>query len=492
MKPIKTAFHLLWLAILLATLSKAQGMTITPVAEGVARLHPELVRANSIAPNKLVRVIVLKTNTSDDAEFALQRLGGQVSQKLGIINAFAATISAGHLNELAASSGVRWISPDGPMARSGTLQAGSTASQVNYYLDTLGVQNVWAQGLRGRGIGVAVVDSGINTDSDLSSVTRLASFNANSRTINDVFGHGTHVAGIIAGNGSDSGGLYVGIAPDANLISLKISDETGMAYESDTVAALQWILENKDAYNIRVVNLSINSSTAQSYHTSPLDAAAEILWFNKIVVVASAGNAGTSTLNAAPANDPFIITVGASDERGTARPNDDIVAPYSAFSLTSDGFVKPEIVAPGTGVYSVLSKSSGWAAQYPERVALDGQYFRLSGTSMAAPMVAATAALLLQDEPHLTPDQVKFRLVATARIIGAKSGTRPYLNTYAAINGTTTQSANTYIPASQLLWTGTNPPVWGSVSWSSVSWSSVSWSSVSWSSVSWSSTYWDR
>lgn len=130
----------------------------------------------------------------------------------------------------------------------------------------------------------------------------------------------------------------------------------------------------------------------------------------------------------------------------------------SAFAITSDGFAKPEIVAPGTGIYSVLSKNSPWGTQYPDRVTANGEYFRLSGTSMSAPMVAGAVALLLQDEPNLTPDQVKYRLMATSRVIGSGRSTRPYLNVYAAVTGTTTQSLNTGIPASQLLWTGTHSP----------------------------------
>jgi len=461
------------------------------------KLHPQLIQAAGQMPSQNVAVIVLKADQTNHAEQMTTKLGGKVTQSLHIINAFAAKVPAQRLRELATSDSVRWVSPDAPVIRSSTLQGSETSAPTNYYLDTLGVRNVWSLGVRGQGIGVAVVDSGVAIDKDFGHLTRQQSFNANSKTPNDVFGHGTHVAGIIGGSGSDSNGTFMGIAPEADLISLKISDENGMAYESDTVAALQWVLDNRATNNIRVVNLSVNSATAQSYRISPLDAAAEILWFNGIVVIASAGNTGTATLNAAPANDPFIITVGASDEKGTTEAADDIVAPYSGFAITNDGFTKPEIVAPGTSIYSVLSKNSSWASQYPDRVVLNGQYFRLSGTSMSAPMVAGAVALLLQDEPNLTPDQVKYRILATARVIGTGQSTRPYLNVYATVTGTTNESANTDIPASLLLWTGTDSPLWesvnwSSVNWSSVNWSSVNWSSVNWSSVNWSSTYWGK
>ncbi len=456
-------------------------------ARAQARVQPALLELAAEHPEQVVRVIVQKLASDDSVEALVAALGGKVTKDLHIIAAFAAELPAKGIVRLAQAPGVRWVSLDAPVA-SAAGAAGGTTPQ-NYYLDTLGVRQVWQLGLKGQQIGVAVIDSGISTDPDFTSLTRLPSFNASSQTINDIFGHGSHVAGIIGGNGAGSGSVFSGVAPGVNLISLKISDGTGMAYESDTVVALQWVYDNKAAYNIRVVNLSINATVDQSYHTSPLDAAAEILWFNGIVVVASAGNisatGGYNTINAAPANDPFIITVGASDEKGTTRRNDDVTASYSASGVTLDGFSKPDIVAPGTSIYSVLSKNSSWGAQYPDRTAYNGEYFRLSGTSMAAPMVAGAAALLLQDEPNLTPDQVKYRLVNTGSLIDTAAGRKPYLNVYAAVTGATTQSANTGLQASLLLWTGSQPLLWGSVNWNSVNWNSVNWNSVNWNSTYW-------
>ena len=239
-------------------------------------------------------------------------------------------------------------------------------------------------------------------------------------------------------------------------------------------------IENKDvpAYRIRIVNLSVNSTVDQSYHTSPIDAAAEILWFNGVVVVASAGNGlsgSYNTINAAPANDPFIITVGATDEAGTPDRSDDAIAPFSAYGTTMDGFAKPDIVAPGKNIVSVLATESWWRNEYPERF-VENIYFRASGTSMATPMVTGAVALLLQDEPNLTPDQVKYRLLNSDSYLPGQAGDSrqyPYLNVYVAINGNTTESSNTGLTASQLLWTGTEPITWGSVAWNSVAWNSV-------------------
>jgi serine protease AprX len=324
-----------------------------------------------------------------------------------------------------------------------------------------------------------------------SRILEQTYFCANSPTTADIFGHGTLVAGVAAGNGRGSKSLYQGIAPRANLISLKIADGTGMAYESDVVAALQWVFENKNTYNIRVVNISLNTTEYQPYHTSPMDAAVEILWFNGIVVVVPAGNRSVGNefnpVLAPPANDPFVITVGATEEKGDSDRNNDKIASFSAYDETPEGFSKPEIHAPGKDIVSVLSKVSELDVIYPDRVVAGGEYFRASGTSLSAPMVAGAVALILQGEPHLTPDQVKYRLVNTAgRVAQGK-----YLDVYAAVTTLTTESANTGIEASQLLWTGTEPITWTSVGWNSVGWNSVGWNSVGWNSVGWNSVGWN-
>jgi serine protease AprX len=298
----------------------------------------------------------------------------------------------------------------------------------------------------------------------------------------------------VGGDGSESGGKYIGVAPMVNIINVKVSNDDGSAMMHDIVAGLQWVLENKDAYNIRVVNISLNSSVAESYHTSPLDAAVEILWFNKIVVVVSAGNHGDGALYP-PANDPFVITVGATDDKGTNNISDDVMASFSAYGLTSDGVQKPDLVAPGKNITArLVNQNMGLAYAHPENQVGD-QYFRMSGTSTAAPMVSAAAALLLQDEPGLTPDQVKYRLMATAKkswtVYNATKSGAGYLDIYAAVRGTTTNNANTGVMASQLLTTGTAPITWGSVGWNSVGWNSVGWNSVGWNSVGWNSVGWN-
>jgi serine protease AprX len=375
-----------------------------------------------------------------------------------------------------------------------------TGNLTNTYTRAVGADRLWngPSYLQGQGIGVAVVDSGITNHGDLQSRI-LAN---NNQTIDpdasDNYVHGTHVAGIIGGNGVAANGARIGIAPGVNLINVKVSNNQGIATTSDLIDGLHWILDHKAAYNIRVVNISLNSTVPESYHTSPLSAAVELLWFNGIVVVVAAGNNGTGsgpvTLYA-PANDPFVITVGAVEDKATTSLSDDTIATFSAYGTTEDGFVKPDLVAPGRNMVSLLAGVTSYGYVNHPAHRIDTTYFRMSGTSMAAPVVSGAIALLLQDEPGLTPDQVKYRLKATANTnwtgYNATRAGAGYLDVYAAVNGTTTQSANTGIPASHLLFTGSEPAAWNSVNWNSVNWNSVNWNSVNWNSVNWNSVNWN-
>jgi len=280
----------------------------------------------------------------------------------------------------------------------------------------------------------------------------------------------------------------------ANIINVKVSNDDGSARMKDVVLGLQWVLQHKDTYNIRVINLSLNSTDAESYNSSPLDAAVEIIWFNGVVVVVSSGNKGNGAIYP-PANDPFVITVGAVDDKGTAAITDDVVASFSAYGNSENGTIKPDLVAPGTNIIArLVNQNMGLAQAHPANK-VGTQYFKMSGTSMAAPMVAGAVALLLRDEPNLTPDQVKYRLMATANkswngYKDSKAGAG-YLDIYAAVKGTTSKSANTGSMPSQLLSTGSQPVSWGSVGWESVGWESVGWESVGWESVGWESVGWE-
>jgi serine protease AprX len=281
----------------------------------------------------------------------------------------------------------------------------------------------------------------------------------------------------------------MGVAPEVYLANVHVARVQGAARTSEVILGLQWIYEHKDELNIRVVNISLNSTVEESYHTSPLDAALEVLWFNGIVVVVSAGNRGEEAALFPPANDPFVITVGALDDRGTTDLSDDTPTTYSAYGETPEGFVKPDILAPGHDIVSLQPYlRSVLSRQHPDH-RVGRFYFRMSGTSMASAVASGAVALLLQDEPDLNPDQVKYRLLATARpaLAGATAGS---LDIYAAVHGDTTLTANTGIPVSQLIWTGSDPVSWGSVNWGAVNWGAVNWGAVNWGSVNWGADYW--
>lgn len=382
-----------------------------------------------------------------------------------------------------------------------------TTNLDNPYVQAIRADQVWNEApyLQGQGITVAVVDSGIAEHTDFldeagnSRILTHVQFMSENSSPDDLYGHGTHVAGSIAGNGAQSNGRFIGVAPKANLVDVKVIDDHGAGYTSDVVAGIQWIYENHEAYNIRVANLSLNASVVETYDKSPLDAALEILWFNGITVVVSAGNNGNSADGYlyAPGNDPFFITVGATDDRGTVGIDDDTLADFSAHGITQGGFLKPDVLAPGVDIISLLaSDDSNLILEHPDHVYVSPEgstHFRMSGTSMSSAVASGAVALLLQDEPDLNPDQVKYRLMATGSYFETPTPgptSVAYLDIPAAIHGTTTETANTGIGVSKLLTSGSDPINWGSVNWGSVNWGSVNWGSVNWGSVNWGSVNW--
>jgi serine protease AprX len=298
---------------------------------------------------------------------------------------------------------------------------------------SVAASKLWNSGdeLTGAGVGVAVIDTGIAGDlpdfrvSDTDATSRVVAAvvtNPDATTATDTYGHGTHVAGILAGNGNNRPagdplrGKYVGVAPEANLVSIKAGDDDGNASVIDVIYGIQFAVDHAAEYNIRVINLSLEAATAQSYTTDPLDAAVESAWFKGIVVVAAAGNRGTApdAVEYAPGNDPYVISVGAADDKGTKDINDDDPASWGSLGTTQDGFAKPEVIAPGAHIISTLAPASAFTRLCPDCVR-DGGYFQAGGTSMATPVVAGVVAQMLQKHPDWTPDQVKGALVKTAR-----------------------------------------------------------------------------
>jgi subtilisin family serine protease len=319
-------------------------------------------------------------------------------------------------------------------------------------------------GYTGAGVGIAVIDSGIAAwHDDLTKGTtsgifpygnqRVAKFVdfVNKQTLPyDDNGHGTHVAGIIAGNGFDSQGEKSGIAPNAKIVSLKVLDGNGRGTISNIIAALNWVAVNYATYNIRVVNLSVGARVTESYWTDPLTLAAKAVVDKGIVVVGASGNFGKNTLGqlqygaiTAPANAPWVLTVGASSTNGTVTRLDDTMAGFSSNGPTYIDFgAKPDLVAPGVGTVSLAAVGSTFYATKSQYL-IEAKpklgfkaYLSLSGTSMAAPVVSGTVALMLQANPTLTPNLVKALLQYTAQRYPGYSALRQgagFLNSLGAV-----------------------------------------------------------
>ena len=448
-------------------------------------------------PHESVRVIVQSRQPAQALQ-ATQRAAGRVGHALPRFGAIAATVSADQLDTLASQPGVARVALDPRMQPVDGSGGDSEAASV--YPFTVGAPWLWITGATGRGVAIAVLDSGVQPIPDFGTPSRVvvnASFNRGAASTADQYGHGTWVAGIAAGAGIASQGAYVGIAPSASIINLKVSDDGGLAHASDVLQALSWVAENHAAYNIRVVNLSFVSSLAEGYATNLLDAGVEMVWHSGVSVVVSAGNAGANTEQYAPANDPYVITVGASDESSTPKTDDDSLAWFSSFGITQDGFSKPDLVAPGRHIVGPLASSGAvLAREFPGKV-VDRVYISLSGTSASAPVVSGAIALLEQAQPTLSPDQIKWLLVHTARPLGPGAGAGELNLGLAAQHLGDVPRANIGLTPNRLVGlaylaaTGQSNVSWDSVSWDSVSWDSVSWDSVSWDSVSWDSVSWD-
>jgi serine protease AprX len=400
------------------------------VAQAAPTAQARLASVARKAPNRTVVAIVqFKRGVSERTARALVRSHhGRVTDRLPSINGFAIKLPAREARALRRNKHVLNLTLNTRVHGTG-VDAGSLATT---YPKTIGADKLWAAGITGKGVGVAVVDSGINGDmpdfrnADGSSrITANVIANPDATRPGDDVGHGTHVAGIIAGNsfnrdvGDPARGAYVGIAPEANLVAVKTADDDGDSTVLDVITALQFVVDHKDDLNIRVVNLSVSSDTPGSYRDDPLDAAVEFAWHAGIVVVAAAGNRGAATdaVQYAPANDPYVISVGATDEGDTVDPDDDVTAAFSSRGVTEDGASKPDLLAPGARIVAPLAMGSAFQALCPQCV-VGGDYLRIGGTSMSAPVVAGAAALLLQARPELNPDEVKALLIASSATAG--------------------------------------------------------------------------
>lgn len=531
-----------------------QTMTMPPatvrVRRGAIGLLAFLLVASLPAPGRvdgasMLEVVVQGAGSALDAGRAVSSSGGTVDRVLPIVDGVSARVPAGRLEELRADPRVRSVTADDPIAFEGAPDSG-IAHRIQKVVRS---DDLWTRGIDGAGATVALLDTGVHaTHPDLAGrVVHCEDLSHEAGTeahCADTFGHGTFMAGLIAGDGSASNGKYKGAAPAAEIVSVKAAGYDGATDVSTVLAGIQWIVAHKDVYGIRVMNLSLGTDSSQDYRLSPLNYAVERAWASGIVVVVSAGNSGPDAATVMkPGDDPFVITVGASDDDGSMATGDDYVPVFSSRGPTrANGLAKPDLVSPGVHTVSLRSPGSAIDQRYGATAAVDGHYFKGTGTSMATATVSGVVAQILQDEPGLTPDQVKHRLISTARPIAESDPMRRgagLVDALSAATSTSTASANQGLaystglgflegdrgsagvevvtplgqiflqgefiaqtdpesvspsnPAGLVPWAGATWKAegWDAESWAGATWKSGDWAGATWKGATWKATVWD-
>jgi serine protease AprX len=464
---------------------------------------PGLLAKADKSPTKTVHVIVQSAAGRATAESAAKGVGSLLRKRLDLVGGVAVDLPAGQIKTLAKTAGLT-ITSDALVQVSGS--AVYTSNQIWPYES--GAASLWPATVQSatQGPAIAIVDSGVDTKRADFGTRVLTQVNLSSLTptaTGDGRGHGTFVAGIAAGSAPG----YAGAAPAAPIVSIRVMDDNGKAMTSDVVNACQWILANKAKYNIRVANFSLHSATPGHFVDNPLDLAVEKLWFSGVFVVAAAGNYGVAgtpvRMGFAPGNDPFVLTVGALDLGGTVGVGNDNAAPFSAFGYTYDGFLKPDIAAPGRYMVGPVPSTSSLALQKPLNVLAPG-YMQLSGTSFAAPVAAGAAQEILTRHPTWTPDQVKGALLATAR--KAPNATPNSVGAGELNAGKASAVAappNPNLALDRFLapdpsggtvpvfdWATWEDAVKKSVAWDAATWTDATWTDATWTDATWTDATW--
>jgi serine protease AprX len=494
------------------------------------------------------------------ADQQITAFGGHVGQHIGLINAVVADVPASAVPQLEASTAVAQVTLNAQVQLLGSSYGLPSnpydpATDVNsmYNIEQMdGASAYWNAGYTGQGVGVALIDSGVSPVNGLKTPGKVVngpdlSFESQVPSIRylDTFGHGTHMAGIIAGRDSGVTSVsssdtthFLGMAPDAQIVNVKVADALGQTDVSQVLAAIDWVVQhqNDNGMNIGVLNLSYGTDSSQDYVLDPLAYAAEQAWLHGIVVVVAAGNQGNwSNGLDDPAIDPYVIAVGAANTNNTTW-----VRYHSPAGFTSegDGTRNPDLSAPGVHVVSLRDPGSFVDSQFGAAASVSNRFFLGSGSSQAAAVVSGAAALLLSQRPGLTPDQVKALLDNHTHYMSGRTSLKGSgeLNLAYVLNAATpnvtqtwpTSSGSGSLEASRgsnhvvdangnalsgeqdifgnavhtsalaaseanaAAWNGGifNGSSWSGSSWSGSSWSGASWSGASWSGSSWSGSSW--
>jgi serine protease AprX len=467
------------------------------------------------------RVIVTSTGLLGAATAVLQ-LGGTILNQFHLINGVEATISTTLAGVLDALPGIT-VTPDVSVSVQSTTESTGPHTPSDAFLQQTGAGRLADAGDTGQGTTVAVMDTGIDNLPDFAG--RLiggVDLTGEGNPYQDSFGHGTFVAGLIAGNGASSNGQYSGEAPGANLVSIKVAGANGTTTLSTLILGLQWAADHQSRYSIDVLNLSLGFRPSQSTVINPLDQAVEAVWNSGIAVVVSAGNTGpfNGTI-LSPGDDPLVITVGSLDDMAAGSVSDDEMNDFSAVGPTApDGWAKPDLVTSGRSVVSLAAPGSTIYKANPGSVVGQGNFVG-SGTSFSSAITSGAAALVMTANPGLSPNQLKARLLASTApgpVGNPFVDGHGALNAYAAANAgplNFRQSAGgllqtllgitvSLLPTGRAnswntsLWSGlsVNPPpaagpVWNGLLWNGGDWDTWAWTGRAWNNGWWAGATWN-
>ncbi len=466
-------------------------------------------------------VIVTSTGLLGPAE-AVLGVNGTILTQYHLINAVDATIPTAAEPLLAALPGIT-VTPDASVSVQSTTESTGPHTPSDMFLQQTGAAQLASDGDTGQGVTVAVLDTGIDNLSDFSG--RLiggVDLTGGNNPFQDSYGHGTFVAGLIAGDGDSSNGQYSGEAPGANLVSIKVAGATGETDLGALILGLQWAVDHQSQYGIRILNLSLGFKSDQSTVINPLDQAVQAVWNSGITVVVSAGNAGpfNGTI-LSPGDDPLVITVGALDDMASPSVAGDEMTDFSSVGPTSpDGWVKPDLVTSGRSVVSLAAPGSTIYDNFPS-ARVDSANFVGSGTSFSAAITSGAAALVLADNPGLTPDQVKARLLGTTNpgpvgnpfvdghgalnaYAAATSGPMNFSQSAVGLTPTWPGSTVSLSPTRPVdtwntkLWSGislSQPPAtssaWNGYAWNGAAWNGWAWNDAAWNAAAWNGAAWN-
>ena len=454
---------------------------------------------------------------------AVLQVGGSIKTQFQLINGVVASIPTAEAAVLDALPGIT-VTPDAQVSLQDVPESTGPHAPSDAFRTQTGASQLAAQGDTGRGVTVAVVDTGIDQLPDFAG--RLiggVDLTGGGNPFQDSYGHGTFVAGLIAGDGASSNGQYSGEAPGANLVSIKVAGANGLTDLGTIIQGLQWAANHQALYQIKVLNLSLGFQSSESTVIDPLDLAVSAVWNAGIAVVASAGNAGpfNGTI-LSPGDDPLVITVGALDDMGTATDSTDgdEMTNFSSVGPTSpDAWVKPDLVTSGRSVVSLAAPGSTLVSTYPS-AQIGAASFTGSGTSFSTAITSGAVALILAGNPGLTPNQVKARLLGNSNpgpVGNPFVDGHGALNVYAAATSgpmnlnqsglalpalaglpVSLSSGRPFDTWNAELWSGLSPGqqpsngwTWPGVAWNGAAWNGWAWGGVAWNRWAWDGAYWN-